>query len=229
MPEIANAYRQVVEVLQAIECAASARVPFDRQSHGLAALASVSRCRSLLIGITELDKVGRADLVGVLLRALLDVWHFGVIALLGDESDLDKLEEDHLHWKKKLASAMPGLIEEPGEHATFSVHQRAKRAGELLSEIGESEDSALEWYRTIYAAESLVNAHAGFESLKPYILEDADGRIGIVHEPESDERLRYGRLRIAAVLTALLAKWTWDRTGLRGSAFDEIEGLGDPS
>lgn len=97
----------------------------------------------------------------------------------------------------------------------------------MLGQIGESQDSALDWYRTIYAAESLVNAHAGYESLKPYVFEDEDGLIGVVHEPDSDERLRYGRLRIAAVLAALLAKWTWDRVGLQGSVFDDIEGLGD--
>lgn len=118
-------------MLRTIDSADSARVPIDRQRHGLAALAAVSRCRSLLIGIVELDRAGRADLVGVLLRALLEVWYFGVIALFGDESDLEKLEADHLHWKNKLAAAMPGLVEESGAYGTFPVHQRAKRAGRI--------------------------------------------------------------------------------------------------
>jgi hypothetical protein len=123
---------------------------------------------------------------------------------------------------------MPGITQEVGPKCTFSVRQRAKRADELLSQIDEAQGMAINWYRKIYAAESLTSAHAGFESLKPYVFEDADGTIGIVHEPEVDHGMRYGRLRMAAVLTALLAKWTWERSGLDGDRFDQIDGLWDP-
>lgn len=227
MPSIEDAYRQAGAVVTTIEGAESAHVPAERHTNVLSAMAAVSRCRSLLLGILDLDRAGRADLVGVLLRAELEAWYFGVIALLGDDADLERLKADHRHWKNELAKALPGVDLDVGDQATFSVHQRARRADELLPQVGEPSGNAIEWYRTIYAAESLTGAHAGFESLKPYVFEDPDGTIGIVHEAEIDERLRYGRLRIAAVLAALLAKWTWERASLDGSRFDKIEGLGE--
>lgn len=231
MPDIEDAHRQGRAVIDVIESAGSAHVPIDRQRNILSAMAAVSRCRALLLGILQLDQAGRVDLVGVLLRALLEVWYFGVIALLGDDDDLKRLEEDHRYWKNALAQGMPGIIGDEGPEKAFTIYQRAKRADELLAQndSGGRAGDALEWYRTIYAAESLTNAHAGFESLKPYVFEDEEGAVGVAHEPEIDEGLRYGRLRIAAVLTALLAKWTWDRVGLGGTRFDEIEGLGDTS
>lgn len=228
VPDIEDAYRQAREVIEIIDAAESARLTVDRFRHGLTSMAAVSRCRSLLLGVIRLDETGRADLVGVLLRALLEVWYFGVIALLGDASDLERLEADHRFWRNHLARALPGIAPQPGPDETFSIRQRAIRADELVIEIGEPAGSTLEWYQTIYASESLTNAHAGFESLRPYVFEDPDGTIGIVHETVVDEGLRYGRLRLATVMTALLAKWTWDRVGLNGAAFDEIEGLGDP-
>jgi hypothetical protein len=179
-----------------------------------------------LLGIIDLDKRGRADVVGVLVRALLEVWYFGVIALLGDKADLDRLEADYRYWKNDLSKSMSGISPEPEPGATFSMYKRALRADELLTEMGEQEGISLSWYREYYAAESLTSAHAGFESLKPYGCEEADGTIGIVHAPETAEDLRYGRILFGNALTLLLAQWTWDRVGLNGSAFDEI-GLAD--
>lgn len=227
MPDIEDAYRQADAVVQIIDSAGPAHIPVERAVHALAAVASVSRCRSLLLGIVLQDQAGRADIVGVDLRALLESWYFGVIALLGTAADLDRLEEDHRYWKNELAKALPGVESESGSVSKFPVFQRAKRADELLPEVDEAEGKAVEWYRTIYAIESLTNSHASLETLKPYLLEEDDGTIGIVHEPQIDEGLRYGRIRIAAVLTSLLAKWTWARVGLDPEPFDEIEGLGD--
>jgi hypothetical protein len=229
VPDIEAAYRQGLEVVQLIESATTAHVPADRHAQALSAMAAVSRCRSLLLGTIALDRAGRGDLLGVPLRALLEVWYFGVIALLGEASDLDRLEADHRHWKNELAKALPGVAPEAGPEQRFSVWQRAKRADQLVAQIGEPRGLAVEWYREMYAAESLLSAHAGFSTLHPYVFEDTEGTIGVVHEPDVDEGVRYGRLRIAAVLTALLAKWTWDRVGLDGGRFDDIEGLGDPT
>jgi len=229
VPDVTDAYRQALAVVEIIESAESASVPLERHRHAVASMAALSRCRSLLLGVVELDKAGRGDLLGVLLRALLEAWYFGVIALLGDESDLDRLEADHRYWKNALATAMPGVNADPGPSATFSVRQRAERADQLLTDIGEPRGIAIEWYQTMYAAESLTSTHAGFESLRPYLFEDVQGNLCIVHEPATDEGVRYGRVRTAAVLTALLAKWTWARVGLNANPFDEIVGLSDAS
>lgn len=215
--------RQIRDLVEIIDSAGTARVPVERHDHVVLAMAAISRCRSLLLGAVALDRAGRADIVGVPVRALIELWYFGVIALLGDDDDLRRLEEDYRYWKNDLAKQFPGVNRDEGAEAKFSVHQRAKRADELVVEIGQPAGVALEYYRVLYASESLTSTHAGFESLKTYVFEDEEGRLGIVRDP-GDDNLTHGRLRIAVVLTLLLAKWTWDRAGLDSSRFDEVEG-----
>ncbi|MCU1355896.1 MAG: hypothetical protein JWM89_1314 [Acidimicrobiales bacterium] len=224
MVSMPKAHREAGKLLAILESASSARVPAERQTHCVTALAAVARARSLLIGTVALDEAGRADLLGITVRALLEVWYFGVVALLGDDADLQRLEDDHRYWKNALAEALPGVEPDPGSTATFSVFARATRADELLLSIGEPAGLAVEWYRELYAGESLSHAHAGIESLSPYVVEAADGSVAIEAEPEVDEGLRYGRIRVATILTALLAKWTWERVGLDAAAFDELAG-----
>ena len=223
MVSMPKAHREVGKLLAILESVPSARVPAERQAHCVAGLAAVARSRSLLKGTVALDEAGRADLLGITVRALLEVWYFGVIALLGDDADLKRLEDDHRYWRNALAEALPGAEPDTGPTATFSVFARAKRADELLASIGEPAGLAVEWYRELYAGESLTQAHAGIESLKPYVVETADGSVGIEHEPEVDEGLSYGRIRVATILTALLAKWTWERVGLDATVFDELD------
>lgn len=226
MPQIEVLYRQISDLIKIIDSAEAASVPAERRNHVLLAMAAISRCRSLLLGSLELHRAGRTDIIGVPVRALLEVWYFGVIALLGDDADLRRLAEDHRHWKNDLAKHVPGVRCNGGEAGRFSVFQRAKRADQLLAEMEPGPDVAVKYYRLFYAPESLMSAHAGFESLKAYVFEDADGTIGIVSEPEANG-VNYGRLYIAFLLTLLLAKWTWDRAGLDSSPFDEIEASAD--
>jgi hypothetical protein len=121
MPDIEVAYQRAAAVVELIDSATAAHMPADRPAHALSAMAAVSRCRSLLLGVVELDEAGRADLVGVLARASLEVWYFGVIALLGDQADLDRLEADYRYWKNDFAKSLDGIEQEPGPSATFSV------------------------------------------------------------------------------------------------------------
>lgn len=221
MPKIAIIYQRILDLVNVIDSAKAAKVTAQRRSHAFLAMAALSRCRSLLLGALELHRAGRRDIVGVPIRALLEVWYVGVIALLGDDADLRRLAEDHRYWKNQLAKDFPGVEPDEGEETRFSVYQRAKRADELLAKMEPGPDVAVEYYRLFYATESLMSAHAGLESLKDYAFEDPDGTIGIIHEPENDAA-NYGRLHVAFVLTLLLAKWTWDRTGLDSGAFDEL-------
>lgn len=219
MPNIDILHQRIWDLVKVIDSAKSA--PAERHNHVLLAMAAISRCRSLLLGALELHRAERTDIVGVLVRALLEVWYFGVIGLLGNDSDLRRLAEDHRYWRNDLAKNLPGVDPDEGEEGKFSVYQRAKRADELLAEMEPGPDVAVMYYKQLYAAESLMSAHAGFESLKVYTFEDEDGEIGIVREPEADGA-NCGRLQIAFILTLLLAKWTWDRTGLDSVPFDEL-------
>jgi hypothetical protein len=222
MKDVEKVHRQVADVVGIIDSATSAHVPAEHHDHVLLAFAALSRCRSLLLGTVELDRAGRHDILGVTVRALVEIWYFGVIALLGTDDDLEKLEQDHRFWKNDLAEQLPDVTPEEGPTKKFSVHARAKRADVLLAANGQPPGVALEIYKTFYAAESLTNAHAGFESLKAYVVEGPDNTLGIVAQPEPDGT-RYGRLRMAVIMTTLLAKWTWEHAGLESSPFDELD------
>ncbi len=146
MADIASVNRQMKAVVAVIDAAGAARVPVERHNHVLLAMAAVSRCRSLLLGAFDLHGAGRSDIVGVPVRALLEVWYLGVIALLGDEGDLRRLEQDHRYWKNDLAKHFPGVEPDKGKQVKFSVYQRATRADELLEQLGQ-ERTAVEYYR----------------------------------------------------------------------------------
>jgi hypothetical protein len=225
-PDVADACRQAHAVLTVVEQPATARVPSDRHPQMLAAMAATARCRALLRSIVHLVEVGRADTVGIETRALLEMWYFGVLTLLGEQVDLDRLEADYRYWKNDLAKKM-GQAEESGPSKQFAVWERAKRADALLTAAGEQPGTAVALYRELFSGESLLNAHASFQSINRYSFEADDGVVGIVLEPEIDVGYVYGQIRLAAVLTALLAKWTYERAGLDASPFDEIDGLGD--
>ncbi len=55
------------------------------------------------------------------------------------------------------------------------MYERAKCADELLADMEPGPNVAVEYYRTFYAAESLMSAHAGWESFKAYVIEDTEG------------------------------------------------------
>jgi hypothetical protein len=220
--KVENAHRRGRELIALLDSVTEVPALGDRPAQLIVSIAAVSRCRSLLLGVLELDDVGRTDLIGVLLRALLEVWYLGVIALLGDAADLALLEADQRYWRNRLAEHLEGIAQEPGQAQPFSVWDRATRADELLSAIGEQPGIARDYYRIMFAGESLSSAHASLESLKAYVSEDEDGTVLIAHEPEPDDEYRYGRLHSSGVLTALLAKWTWERVGFDGGVFDAL-------
>jgi hypothetical protein len=226
VPDVAEACRQAQDVLTLVEQPVTARVPSERHSHMLAAMAATARCRALLCSIVHLAEVGRTDTLGLETRALLEVWYFGVITLLGEQVDLDRLEADYRYWKNDLAKKI-GQAKESGPSKQFAVWDRAKRANELLSAIGEQPNTAVELYHALFSGESLLNAHASFQSIHRYAFENDDGVVGVVLEPEVDAGHAYGQIRMATVLTALLAKWTYERAGLESGRFDEVDGLGD--
>lgn len=206
----------------AFEPEVEASVPVDRATHVRAAFTAVARCRALLIGIVDLDRSDRADIVGVLLRAMLEAWYFGVIVLLGDADDLERLDADNRWWSNRLAGVLD-LDPEDGPAGKFTVYQRASRAGELVGSIGENPDSPVEWYRELYAGESLTSAHAGPASMSAYLEPTAGGNLAINLDPELDTRLRYGRLLLGATLCITLGRWTYERAGLDTSALDAID------
>jgi hypothetical protein len=224
-PTSAGARHRARLVVSAIEAPRTLFIPEEREVHCLGALAALARIRALLLSIVHLDEVGRHDVVGLDLRAMLEVWYFGLISLLGTPEDLERLEADHRFWRNRLSTKMQGITSDEGAEKTFPVSQRAVRAGELLLEVGEPTGATVDWYQNFYAAESLLSAHAGFTALKPYLTRHPEGGVGIVHDPPASDEARAMRIEMGALMATLLAKHTWARIGLDPSPFDKI-GLG---
>lgn len=221
-PDLSAGWKVCGLAIAALEPETQATVPVDRAPHVRAAFTAVARCRALLIGIVDLDRADRADVVGVLLRAMLEAWYFGVIVLLGDEDDLERLDADNRFWGNRLAVALD-MDPEDGRTGKFSVYDRACRAGELVQSVGENSEAPVEWYRELYAGESLTSAHAGPTSMSAYLQPTPDGNLAVNLDPELDVGLRYGRLLLGATLCVTLARWTYQRAGLDTSALDAID------
>lgn len=222
MVDVDAAQRTCYEVVAALSHADRARIAEDREIHVRAALAALARIRALLISLLAIERSGRPDVVGVILRTMLEVWYFGVIVLLGDDEDLTRLESDHRHWKNEFAKNGPGVSLEPGDTRKFSVWARAKRAGELMPLVGQNADRPVEWYREMYAGESLVSTHAGPSSLGSYLFVD-DDVIGIKFDPEVDGALRFGRLLLAAGLASMLGCWVYERAGIDPAELNAVD------
>lgn len=216
------ARRACDEVIAALSRADRARIDADREVHVRAGITALARLRALLISVVAVDRAERPDVVGVVLRAMLEVWYFGVIVLLGDEDDLARLDADNRYWKNEFAKYRAGVEAEAGDAKKFSVWQRARRAGELMAEVREDPASPVEWYREMYAGESLVNAHAGPSSLGSYLF-IVDDVVGVNFDPDVDEGLRYGRLLLASGLAVMLGRWVYERAGIDTADLDRIE------
>lgn len=94
-PDVNAACRQARAVVAVFEAPITARVPVERHTHVVGAMAATARCGALLGGIVDLVEGDHSDTIGVQARAVLEMWFFGVITLLGDQSDLDRFESDH--------------------------------------------------------------------------------------------------------------------------------------
>lgn len=154
---------------------------------------------------------------------MLEAWYLGVIVLLGDEDDLKRLEDDNRYWKNDFAKNRPGITAEPGDAKNYSVHAQAKRAGELMHLVGENPNNPIEWYQGLYAGESLTNAHASPSSIGPYLYVDEAGVVGVDHDPEIDDGLRFGRLLLAAGLSSTLGRWVYERSGIDPTEIANID------
>jgi hypothetical protein len=202
-------------------------VPAERHLPALAAIGSLSRCRSLLASMVLLREAGRSDAIGVLGRAVFEFAIYGSLVLLGTDEDRDRLNNDWRRWSNQLGRDLPVDELEPmeGPETWFPLKQRAIRLGVALQATrGESPDAPLKWYEWFYSAESLFSAHASGASISRYLVDGVGGVVGFNPDPpEADPDL--ASMVMAIQLTYALASYMCQEFGVSHRALDETAGL----
>jgi hypothetical protein len=195
------------------------------------AAAGLVRCQALLEASCLLCEAGRDDVVGVLSRALCEVWLVSFYVLLkgkdqDDQSVIEELEASHLYWLEKFAkqNAASDLdlaqwrqtVKEPHP---LNYADLAKAVGELLTEAEGEPADVMTLYDRMYQAESIFSAHASFGSLTPYVVTDQNDRHAIRAKP--DAAFPAGPI-VAAELTAHLALHVYRTFGIRTTEIEQI-------
>ena len=195
--------------------------PTARAPHHGLALGSIARAHGLLASMTVLEVQGRRDALGVLNRAIFEVWLLGLVVHLGDESDLEKIDSDDAHFRNKLAKQLPGLVEPVAAVGhPWPVFQRAERLGELFAARGLDATVPTTWYRSLYAIESLNGAHAGLDSLRRHLDVGAE-KVAIIFSPDEGSA-GLAHLASGAHLAGMLAQMIYNDLGLDTTTLSEL-------
>jgi hypothetical protein len=195
-----------------------AQPPHGRDQQVLDGLGALARCRALLIGMCDLVDAGRADVVGVLGRALFETSVFGTLSLFAETADLKAIHANWLYWQRDLAEKLeqpwPGAESDqpwgddpPIAPKRYALHSQCQRLGELLHQCrGEDPGGPLAWYHQFYAFESRNSAHGSPASTSRY-LEVNDGQpVRLLLDPPPGQ-VDAAALGLAVTLTALLAEY----------------------
>lgn len=199
------------------------------------AAAGLARCRALLEGMCILREQGRADAMGVLARALIEVWLVSLYVLLkGHDDDDDVLVElaaDHVRHAKLLAEGF-GLDESvmrvlewqdtvasrrTPEGAPIgrrpSFEGIARELSRLLTKAEPVERfDVMPIYNRAYRAESTYSAHPTVGLFVRYIQWDALGQLdSIIDNPGAPFPRQE---RIGAILTTFLAMRVFKAFGM---------------
>jgi hypothetical protein len=164
------------------------------------AAGGLMRAEALLRGLRILIQAGRADLAGLLIRAIWECWVIGVYLLLGGEEASEHVMASYRHhietyWNNWPADVVPApeLDEEFWNEWTEPRRLRFDKVSEtveaLLQETdqGPIEYSGISSYDVLYRLESMFSAHAGMALFDRYV------------EPATDER-PYERVIAAPML-----------------------------
>lgn len=184
----------------------------------------LARCRRLLLAMDLLRLNGFIDGVGLALRPFFEAWLYGMWALLGDPSVIDKLVsgyKDQIEKMNRLAGLelkdIEGWEKEPEGPA---VEYIAREVDRLLSEAGDSGADTVFWsYQMVYRNESQESIHGGLGSVLGHLRQGSGDWLG-VREIRGDVGDATGDLLWAAVLLVIFARRIFQRFGIATAPLD---------
>jgi hypothetical protein len=204
--------------------------PQDRAAQHYAA-AALARCNRLLLSMLDLRKAGFPDVLGVMLRCLVECWYLGMLAILAPDETHDMIRAAHKWQLERLddstwegVGSVTAQIDQAAQKMNWKVV--SNRVGSLLAELGQPEGqaTATSTYETIYRGESLLSVHAGAASLMGHFQEIDAATFStreIRHEPDDG----FSRILAAAPFVGSLASCVASEYGLGNSEVDRISDL----
>jgi hypothetical protein len=201
------------------------------------AAAGLARCRALLEGICILREQGRADVIGVLNRSVIEMWlvslyvlvkgrdedddsalielgieHARYMGILGDRFDSPEIKSAVADWKEAIAGSTAPDGESIKERPNFEAIARALPALLAKDDPDGLSVPSLALYDKAYRSESSFSAHPGVGSFGRYIaIDPSEERDGIVDNPGPpfpDQEL------LAVTLTSFLADRVFKAFGI---------------
>jgi hypothetical protein len=146
------------------------------------AAGALMRAEALLRGVRLMIGNGRADLAGLLIRAIWECWVVGLYLLLGGDDASNRVNANYrLHveryWKNWPADAGPGPVldadfwAEWPEAQGLALQQVADAVEGLLqrTDQGPIEYSGVSSYDVLYRLESMLSTHAGKALFDRYV------------------------------------------------------------
>ena len=179
-----------------------------------------------------LRSTGYPDLVGLILRPLLECWYIGMYFLLSPGEAMERTHAAHVLQLTKLDPSRWGDIQSIIDQMvmgpqSLSWEGDSDRVGDLLYELGHegARSTADALYDVIYRGESFMSVHGGIGSLVGHFDMPADGAtpgsIGILEvrrEPDDGGI----RIRMAAPLLETLARGVAGEFGLQQTEIDRL-------
>lgn len=193
------------------------------------AAAALARSNRLLLAMLELRRSEYPDVLGVLLRCMVECWFLGMLCVLAPEEAHGLIRAAHKRQLEKLDEVTWGdvqsvirQIEVNAKGVNWEVVSR--RVGTLLAEQGQlaGKATAISIYESIYRGESLLSVHAGAASLMGHLEEVGSAIVTreVRHEPDDG----FSRILAAVPFVGSLASSVAQAFGLSSS---EVDRLGD--
>ncbi len=196
------------------------------------AAAALARCNRLLSSMLLLRTNGYPDLIGLILRPLLECWYIGMYFLLSPAEAMDRTHAAHSLQLTKLDPDAWGNVQQIIDQMvmgpqSLSWEAVSGRVGDLLTELGHdgARATADKLYEVLYRGESMMSVHGGVGSLIGHF-DMPDGgstpaSIGILEirrEPDDGDF----RIRMAAALLETLARGVAGEFGLQRTEIDRL-------
>jgi len=202
------------------------------------AAAGLGRCRALLESVCILCEHGRTDTLGVLVRAIFEVWLVALYTLHkgkddDDESVIIELRKDYEHhastivdkvglgpsarakvdgWKADTLKRQPPGTKPPPQKLRYD--KIAEQLTDILPGLdpSQSHQDVAGWYDRLYRGESTYSAHPGLGLLLRYVKWGKEGAQNTVIA--NPGRTFPAQERIAAMLTIILAQHVYQAFGI---------------
>ena len=203
------------------------------------AAAALARWNRMLSAMLLLRASGYPDLIGIVLRSLLETWYVGMYFLLSPAEAMDRISAAHVLQLTKLDPTRWGdqqaIIDQmmvgPQSLNWESVSQRV---GALLIELGHdtARATADALYDGLYRGESMMSVHAGLGSLVGHLdmpsTDSLPDSIGILEVRRELDDAGDVRIRMAGALQETLPRGIAFEFDLQRTEIDRLGSLINP-